>query len=147
MILSRRKKRGDTGRAGPQPRGDTNRAGPQPRGDTNRAGPQIVDPAEAAALVAAGARLIDVREEREWEAGHAPDAEHLPLARLPEAVSSLPRDATIVVVCRSGARSARAASALDRAGFDVVDLGGGMAAWQRAGRPVIRTGGSAGTVA
>ncbi|MFF9631908.1 MBL fold metallo-hydrolase [Streptomyces fradiae] len=96
-----------------------------------------------------GAVLLDVREEDEWRAGHAPGAVHLPLSVLlaadgvPEAV----RDREAVVVCRSGQRSQKGARALAERGARAVDVEGGMRAWARAGHPVVDEHGNRGTIA
>lgn len=97
-------------------------------------------------MLGQGATLLDVRENAEWRAGHAPSARHIPLSRLPARLRDLPLDRTVVTVCRSGARSARAAALLAREGHDVVNLSGGMRAWARAGLPVIASGGRPGQV-
>ncbi len=97
-------------------------------------------------LVGEGAILLDVREDAEWRAGHAPKARHLPLGRLPSRLREVPSNRTIVTVCRSGARSARAATLLTGEGHDVVNLSGGMHAWVRAGLPVVAPGGRPGRV-
>ena len=105
-----------------------------------------VTPDEAAQRIEQGALLLDVREDDEWEAGHAPMAQHLPLGRLQAEHGDLPKDRPIVAVCRAGGRSERAAVALTGAGFDVVNLAGGMQAWAAAGQPVARGDGEVGTV-
>lgn len=92
-----------------------------------------VDPAGARDLVAAGARLLDVRDDHEWSAGRAPGALHVALADLPDRVDSLDRERAIVCVCRSGGRSARATEYLVEQGFAAVNLDGGMHAWALAG--------------
>jgi hydroxyacylglutathione hydrolase len=77
--------------------------------------------------------LVDVRAPSEWEEGHIDVAVNLPLSRLPERMSTLPRDRPIVVHCASGYRSAIAASLLRRDGYAFVsDLVGGMPAWEAA---------------
>ncbi len=88
--------------------------------------------------VADDAVLVDVREQDEWDAGHAPGAIHIPLGDLPSRLDDLPdTDAgTLAVVCRSGGRSARAVQWLSQQGFDVANLDGGMKAWQAAGKPL-----------
>ena len=86
-------------------------------------------------------RVIDVREPGEFagELGPIEGAELVPLATLPEAARNWPRDAELVVVCRSGARSSRAAQVLKELGFEhVVNMSGGMTAWNAAGLPVAR---------
>jgi rhodanese-related sulfurtransferase len=105
-----------------------------------------VSAAEAVELVRSGAVLIDVREDDEWGAGHAPQAQHLPMSRLAGTVSALPTDRQIVCVCHVGGRSAAVTAALLRSGWDAVNLAGGMSAWQAAGLPVVRDDGQPGTV-
>ena len=103
--------------------------------------------AQAAALADGGAILLDVRETREWEAGHAPKARHIPLSEIPRRARELPQGRAVVTVCRSGARSARAAAMLATDGREVSNLAGGMHAWARAGLPVVARGGGPGRVA
>ncbi|MGB7103151.1 MAG: rhodanese-like domain-containing protein [Acidimicrobiales bacterium] len=84
---------------------------------------------EAFELLDGDAVLLDVRQEAEWEAGHAPMATLIPLAEVPDRLDDLPRDRLIICACRSGGRSLRAATFLQDSGFDVVNLSGGMLAW------------------
>ncbi len=105
-----------------------------------------VTPQQARDLQDQGAILLDVREDAEWRAGHAPAARHIPLSRLPSRIRELPPRRAVVAVCRSGARSARAAALLDRSGLEVVNLAGGMRAWARAGLPVVSGGGRPGRI-
>ena len=105
-----------------------------------------IDPAGANALVDGGALLLDVREDDEWAAGHAPGATHLRLGLLNEQRPA--NDGrTIVAVCRSGARSGKATEALRAWGYDAVNLAGGMQAWAAEGLPVVTDDGGPGTVA
>ena len=90
--------------------------------------------------------LLDVRNADEWEAGHAPGAKWVPLGELEGARFSLPINRRIVCVCRSGARSDRAAAELVSMGFDAVNMTGGMKAWLARGLPVVRDDGSPGEV-
>lgn len=90
--------------------------------------------------------LLDVREPDEWYAGHAPGAVWVPLADLESARFQLPMNRRIVVVCRSGVRSATATQVLLEWGFDAVNLAGGMLAWAQAGHPVVTDEGGSGTV-
>lgn len=106
-----------------------------------------VKPHQAKDLQADGAILLDVREDVEWRSGHAPGARHIPLNRLPHRIKDLPPRRTIITVCRSGARSARAAAFLAREGHEVMNLTGGMMAWARAGLPVVASGNRPGRVA
>ena len=102
---------------------------------------------QAAQLVESGAVLLDVREPHEWQAGHAPKARHIPLGELNRRANELPPRRPIVTVCRSGARSARAAALLARQGRQVSNLAGGMHAWSRTGLPIVAKGGGPGRVA
>ena len=92
-----------------------------------------VGPEEAIALVADGTLLVDVREQDEWDAGHAPDARLVPLSQLQERVAELPDDTRFLVVCHSGMRSMRATAFLRAEGLDAVNVTGGMVAWTAAG--------------
>ena len=90
--------------------------------------------------------MLDVREQDEWDAGHAPGAVHIPLGELPARLDELPDtdDGTLAVVCRSGGRSARAVAWLLAAGLrrgQPVD--GGMKAWEGAGKPLVADSGAA----
>ena len=100
--------------------------------------PREVAATEAQQLVDDGALLLDVREDVEWQAGHAPQATHLPMSRIGASVDQLPTDRLIVCVCHVGARSAAVAEALNNAGYTAANLAGGMDAWQAAGLPVVR---------
>jgi DMSO/TMAO reductase YedYZ molybdopterin-dependent catalytic subunit len=94
----------------------------------------------AAALVGAGALMLDVREPGEWQAGHVAQAWLLPMGQVARHRSDLPQDRRIVVACRSGGRSAAVAEALRAWGFDAVNLSGGMCAWAAAGLPAVTPG-------
>ncbi|KPI02082.1 Rhodanese-like protein [Actinobacteria bacterium OK074] len=113
-------------------------------------GPRRLTPVQASRRTADGrAVLLDVREIAEWEAGHAPDALHLPLSRL-TAGAPLPPTAEgkpVVAICRSGKRSQRAAEILTGRGVEVTDVTGGMTAWARAGLPVAGPDGNNGVIA
>jgi rhodanese-related sulfurtransferase len=91
--------------------------------------------------------FLDVREPSEWEAGRVADAFWIPLGELAARQGELPPDTAIVVVCRSGARSAVATKALLDAGYRATNLAGGMRAWAAAGYPVVTASGGPGVVA
>lgn len=95
-----------------------------------------------AAGVPEDAWLLDVREDDEWAAGHAVDAVHIPLGELAGRTAVIPQDEVIYVICRSGARSARATRALAEAGWQAVNVAGGMQDWAAAGRPMIAESGA-----
>ena len=104
-----------------------------------------VDIEGALGLLGTGALLLDVREPAEWTAGPAPQAVHLPLGQL--RAGSIPRDRTVLAICRSGNRSGKAADALAAEGFAVHNVAGGMKAWAAAGLPVVTDTGVPGQVA
>lgn len=90
--------------------------------------------------------LLDVREDDEWQRGHADGARHIPMGDVPARMGELDADATLYVVCHAGGRSMRVAQYLARNGFDPINVSGGMLAWAGAGRPVVTADGAAGTV-
>ncbi|PZF61667.1 rhodanese-like domain-containing protein [Curtobacterium sp. MCPF17_047] len=104
-----------------------------------------VDLTEALARLEAGAPLIDVREQSEWDEVHAPQATLLPMSELQARWAEVPVDDEhpAVVVCHSGYRSAQVVAALERAGVPAVSLSGGMVAWEQSGAPVVRPGSDA----
>lgn len=81
--------------------------------------------------------LLDVRQADEWEAGHIPGAIHIENGRLPWTPLSLPTDRPLVVQCASGDRSMAGLSVLARRGYtDLLQLDGGIRAWEQAGYAV-----------
>ena len=91
-------------------------------------------PAVTAAEVPAQAYLVDVREDDEWSAGHAPGARHIPLGVLGDQCGEIPRDRDVYVICRAGGRSARATEALNASGWQALNVADGMLGWESAGR-------------
>jgi rhodanese-related sulfurtransferase len=92
------------------------------------------------------ATLLDVREDDEWAAGHAPEALHIPLGDLAARLGELPADNSLFVVCRGGGRSARATAFLNANGWDATNVEGGMRAWEAAGKPMAADTGADPTV-
>jgi DMSO/TMAO reductase YedYZ molybdopterin-dependent catalytic subunit/glyoxylase-like metal-dependent hydrolase (beta-lactamase superfamily II) len=91
----------------------------------------------AESLLEDGAVLLDVREPGEWQSGHAPRAILIPMGEVQARRRELPDARRIVVVCRSGGRSAAITDTLRAHGYDAVNLTGGMCAWAAAGLPVV----------
>jgi rhodanese-related sulfurtransferase len=84
------------------------------------------------------AYLVDVREDDEWTAGHAPTAHHLPMGQVPARLDEVPTEGDVVVVCRSGHRSGQVVAYLSGQGWDNLrNLDGGMQDWAAAGRPMV----------
>ncbi|MFP3989169.1 rhodanese-like domain-containing protein [Streptomyces sp. E11-3] len=94
--------------------------------------------------------LLDVREDDEWQAGHAAGALHLPMsefvARYGELTEAAPDAGKVYVLCRVGGRSAQVAQYLLQQGVDAVNVDGGMQAWEASGRPVVDDKGQPGAV-
>ncbi len=82
--------------------------------------------------------VLDVRRRTEFDEGHLPGALSIAHTRLAGRIDEVPRDTRLLVNCRSGARSARASAYLKRAGWDVINLKGGMLAWEKAAATVER---------
>jgi hydroxyacylglutathione hydrolase len=103
--------------------------------------PQIASGDLAEMLEGPNVAVLDVRGATEWEAGHLPGAPNIPVGYLTERLAEIPRDKTLVLQCRTGARSSIAASVLQAKGFDnVFNLAGGYVDWVAGGHPVERAG-------
>ncbi len=80
---------------------------------------------------------LDVREQSEWDQFHIPEAKLIPLGSLSGQLASVPKDKTVVVVCRTGRRSAEGRDILIKAGYtNVTSMAGGVTEWQAKGLPV-----------
>jgi molybdopterin/thiamine biosynthesis adenylyltransferase/rhodanese-related sulfurtransferase len=98
-----------------------------------------ISPPEAQQRFGAGATLIDVREQVEWDAGHIPGALFIPLGQLEQEIgAAVPdKDTELILQCRSGARSGRGTALLQDLGYtNVVNLAGGILQWEADGLPV-----------
>ena len=82
--------------------------------------------------------VLDIREQDEWDRGHAPTAVHIPMSELPGRA-----DEPLVITCRSGGRVQRVMPWLAQQGYEVANMTGGMRAWHAAGKPMEAAGGSA----
>jgi phage shock protein E len=100
--------------------------------------PRDVDVQTAAALrEQPDVMILDVREQDEWDAGHIPGAVFMPMGEVPNRLSEIPTDKTVIVQCRSGNRSSQVTDFLVKQGFtNVHNMSGGINAWQSAGLPV-----------
>lgn len=102
--------------------------------------PEEVPTASVSEMPSDGLVLLDVRESDEWQAGHAPEALHIPLRDVPARMDELadyPDDRPVYVVCRTGGRSAQATAFLNANGYEAVNVAGGMKSWQTEGRQVV----------
>jgi rhodanese-related sulfurtransferase len=99
--------------------------------------PAEISVTRAAQLRDQGAFILDVREPAEWAQAHIPGATLIPLGSLPGRLSEVPKNRQVVVVCRTGVRSAQGRDILLQAGFSkVTSMTGGMNAWQAQGLAV-----------
>ncbi len=102
-------------------------------------GIEQADTLKATRLYNDDALILDVREDKEYAAGHIPKAKHIPLGQLNSRIKELDKhkNKQILVTCRSGQRSGRACGILKKAGFETVfNQSGGIIAWERANLPV-----------
>jgi rhodanese-related sulfurtransferase len=99
-------------------------------------GPVDITPQRAAELLAAGATVIDVREDYERRAGYIEGSEHVELTHLAGAAATIERDGPVVFYCRVGARSTMAAEAFRSSGYEAYSVAGGILAWVAAGLPI-----------
>ena len=96
-----------------------------------------VEPQQVAELQRQGEiQLIDIREDYEWDAGRIPGARHLEMGQVAAQAETIHRDVPVVFYCRVGARSAMAANAFRRAGYDAYTMTGGLVAWEARGLPL-----------
>jgi rhodanese-related sulfurtransferase len=92
---------------------------------------------EASKLQEKGAFILDVREQSEWVQFHIPGAVLIPLGSLPDQLAKVPKDQPIIVVCRTGHRSAQGRDILLQAGYkNVTSMTGGVTEWQAKGYPI-----------
>jgi rhodanese-related sulfurtransferase len=92
----------------------------------------------------AGAVVLDVREPEEWDAGHLADSVHVPMHAVPAWVDARAEadDRAVVVVCRSGHRSAHVTAWLLGQGVAATNLDGGLLAWAVERRPLVTDDGA-----
>ena len=88
------------------------------------------------ALKDQGVFVLDVRNPDEFEEARVPGVVLIPLPEIEARFQEVPADAPVYVICRSGARSARAAEFLQAQGIDAINVAGGTSAWIESGRGV-----------
>jgi rhodanese-related sulfurtransferase len=99
--------------------------------------PLEISVAEASQKRDQGAFILDVRQPEEWTSFHIPGATLIPLGELPNRLNEVPKDKQVVVVCRTGHRSASGRDILLKAGFtNVTSMAGGVTQWQAQGLPI-----------
>lgn len=97
-----------------------------------------IDVTELARQRAAGAALIDVREDDEYAEARVSGAHHIPLGQVADRLAELPTEGTVFVICARGARSAKAVEHYRARGIDAVNVAGGTLAWIAEGLPTDR---------
>lgn len=103
---------------------------------------QLIDPPVASTVIGQGAVPIDVREPSEVAGGLLPGAMHVPLGQVRTRAGELPKGVPLVVYCGHGERASSAVSLLEEAGVGpLLNLSGGMAAWNDAGYSIQRHSG------
>jgi rhodanese-related sulfurtransferase len=108
----------------------------RPRGRT-----ASIKPARAADRFFSGKiSLVDIRSDHEHRAVHIPCARHIPLGQLRRRVDEIHTDRPVVLLCRSGHRSALATRIAERHGLDAMSVAGGMSAWLAAELPAVWPG-------
>ena len=103
--------------------------------------PREISRAEAREMLGAGAQLVDVRADHEWETGHLPGATHIALPELAARAAEIDKDRPVILYCRGGNRSTMATVALGEAGYDAVKLAEGAVGWEEEGLPFEPEGG------
>ncbi len=92
---------------------------------------------DLAERLAAGATLVDVREQVEYDEAHVGGAVLVPLATVPDNLDAFRSDGPTYVICKSGGRSMRACEFVARHGIEVVNVAGGTLAWLMSGREYV----------
>jgi len=102
----------------------------------------VVKVEQAGKQITAGTQILDVRTQEEWDAGHLKGAKRVELSEkgfVEKVKAGFDPKKPVLVYCRLGGRSEKAAKQLRDAGFKTVsDLDGGITAWQEAGKPVVK---------
>jgi rhodanese-related sulfurtransferase len=80
--------------------------------------------------------ILDVREDDEWDAGHIDGTQHIPMMEIPARLAEISTDEQVLVICRSGSRSALVVGFLKHQGVDAVNVAGGIQVWAALGRPM-----------
>ncbi len=104
----------------------------------SQAYPDEITPAQALEKQNEGAFVLDVREQKDWMAGHIKGSELIPFDELSSRLDEIPSDREIIVVCRSGMMSSLGRDILRKAGYEqVASMAGGMIEWSRQGYQVV----------
>lgn len=108
--------------------------------------PNAIDVKSAHEQQVSGTPIYDVREQDEFEAGHAEGAISIPLSELGQRYTEIPQDRDVLIICKSGGRSGQACEALEQAGYKVTNVTGGSLDWYGENLPFVSENGQAPTV-
>ena len=97
-------------------------------------------------LLSEGFKLIDVREQDEWDAGHHIEAAHIPMGTIPERIDEFDEDEKYIIICRSGGRSGRVCTFMEKEGIQSHNLTGGMNKLSTTSEKIINSNGKNGIV-
>ena len=109
--------------------------------DNNRRAGQSISTAQATRMInKEDAVVVDIREKKEFSAGHIANAIHIPYAKLADRMGELVshKEAPIILVCKTGQNVGMAGKMLREKGYNAVRLSGGMMEWQTQNLPVVR---------
>lgn len=104
-------------------------------------GASAIGTADAVRLANTGALVVDVRDSKDYEAGHIIEARHIPAAEIGSRAESLKKfkEKPVIVYCDAGSTSAGAARQLRASGFNkVVTLSGGLNSWRQENLPLVK---------
>ena len=107
---------------------------------------ETIAPENLESYLSNGYKLIDVREQDEWDAGHHTEAIHIPMGTIPQKIDDFKTSDNYIIICRSGARSGRVSSFMKNEGFDSLNLTGGMKELSLCSKKIVDLNGNNGTV-
>lgn len=105
-----------------------------------------VSPENLENLLSEGFKLIDVREQDEWNAGHHIEAAHIPMGSIPERIDEFDEDEKYIIICRSGGRSGRVCTFMEKEGIQSHNLTGGMNKLSSTSKKIVNSNGKNGIV-
>jgi rhodanese-related sulfurtransferase len=91
-------------------------------------------------------KLIDVREQDEWDAGHHSEAIHIPMGTIHQKIDDFKKNDNYIIICRSGARSGKVSSFMKNEGLNSFNLTGGMKELSLSSKKIVNLNGNNGIV-
>jgi len=105
-----------------------------------------ITPENLESFLSEGYKLIDVREQDEWDAGHHSEARHIPMGTISEKVNEFETSENYIIICRSGGRSGKVCSFMGEEGIESYNLTGGMNKLSLTSEKIINSNGNNGIV-